>query len=138
MSRKLSALYVIVTALVIVFQIAVIAGAPLGAFTQGGANQGALGDSGKVVAAISIGILLLCAAVTFRYGSALPTAKNSKWLRVAFSAVFALNFLEFVLNWITPSVSERLIWGPVNTLLFGTVVAIALKKRQGRRNDKTL
>ena len=138
MARRLSILYVAITALVIIFQCAVIAGAPLGSFTQGGASQGALGPEGRMTAAISIVILLLTAIVIYRYGSKMPSTKSPLWLRITFPLVFTLNCLEFVLNWITPSESERLVWGPVNTVLFGCVIAIAWTQRQARRKDKTL
>jgi hypothetical protein len=44
------------------FQVALVFGAPWGAYTQGGETEGALGPSGRVFAAVSCVILLVMAA----------------------------------------------------------------------------
>ena len=44
------------------FQVALVFGAPWGAYTQGGETEGALDTSGRVVAAVSCAILLVMAA----------------------------------------------------------------------------
>jgi hypothetical protein len=44
------------------FQVALVLGAPWGAYTQGGETEGALDTSGRVLAAVSCAILLVMAA----------------------------------------------------------------------------
>ena len=44
------------------FQVALVLGAPWGAYTQGGQTEGALDASGRVFAAVSCAILLVMAA----------------------------------------------------------------------------
>src|SRR6476660_7653127 len=44
------------------FQVALVFGAPWGAYTQGGETEGALDTSGRVLAAVSCAILLVMAA----------------------------------------------------------------------------
>jgi hypothetical protein len=52
----------VVMVAVAAFQVALVFGAPWGAYTQGGGTKGALDTSGRVVAAISCAILLVMAA----------------------------------------------------------------------------
>ena len=44
------------------FQVALVVGAPWGAYTQGGETEGVLDTSGRVVAAVSCAILLVMAS----------------------------------------------------------------------------
>lgn len=59
MTGMAAALYLLVIAVVIVFQFCLIAGAPWGRYTQGGRFEGALPISGRVAAGFSV-LLLLC------------------------------------------------------------------------------
>ncbi|PYG34622.1 hypothetical protein [Pelagimonas varians] len=97
------------------FQIALIAGAPLGEFTQGGQNRGALPLSGRVIAAVSIPILVFC-------GLAIVSAAGFpglNWSRKAGWVALAVMTISAILNWITPSAKERAVWGPIMTVMAG-------------------
>ena len=54
-------LYISITVLVIFFQFGLVFGAPWGEFTQGGRFKGALPISGRVIAALSIPLLMFMA-----------------------------------------------------------------------------
>ena len=111
--HRLAALvYGIVTFIVIAFQLALAAGAPWGEFAMGGAYPGQFPPELRVAAVVQAVVLgLLALVVLARAGIALPKwSKTSRWLVwvvVAFSA------LSLVLNSITPSARERMIWAPV-------------------------
>ncbi|MEL6645314.1 MAG: hypothetical protein AAFQ79_15390 [Pseudomonadota bacterium] len=95
------------------FQVALIAGAPLGPWTQGGRHPGALPASGRAIAALSIGIVLwqglaILSAAGF---PGLGWPRWTGWMAMGVSVVSA------VLNVITPSARERAVWGPVQTVM---------------------
>lgn len=97
------------------FQIALIAGAPLGEYTQGGQNRGALPVKGRVIAAVSIPLLLFCAGSILSAAGfpGLEMSRRAGWLALAVMTVSA------ILNWITPSSRERAVWGPIMTVMAG-------------------
>ena len=123
--HRLSALvYGIVTLGVIAFQLALAAGAPWGEFAMGGAYPGQFPPELRVAAVVQAVVLgLLALVVLARAGIALPKwSKTSRWLVwvvVAFSA------LSLVLNSITPSARERMIWAPVALVMLVCSVIVA-------------
>ena len=123
--HRLAALvYGIVTFIVIAFQLALAAGAPWGEFAMGGAYPGQFPPELRVAAVVQAVVLgLLALVVLARAGIALPKwSKTSRWLVwvvVAFSA------LSLVLNSITPSARERMIWAPVALVMLVCSVIVA-------------
>ena len=126
--HRLSALvYGIVTLVVIAFQLALAAGVPWGEFAMGGAYPGQFPPELRVAAVVQAVVLgLLALVVMARAGIALPKwSKPSRWLVwvvVAFSA------LSLVLNSITPSARERMIWAPVALVMLVCSVIVARGK----------
>jgi hypothetical protein len=119
--------YEIVSLGVIAFQIALAAGAPLGAYAMGGVYSGQFPPELRVAAVVQAVILALLALVVLsRAGLALPKlSKASRWLIwfvVAFSA------LSLFLNLITPSAIERMIWSPVALIMFVCSIIVAISK----------
>ena len=55
------------------FQVALVFGAPWGAYTQGGGTEGALDTSGRVLAAVSCAILLVMAAAILARVARVPS-----------------------------------------------------------------
>ena len=97
----------------VVFQIALILGAPWGRLTQGGTHPGALPRSGRVIALVSIPLLVFMAlSITSVVGLAPGWAMWTAWVALGVQG------LSMVLNWITPSAVERRLWGPVMTGMF--------------------
>lgn len=113
--------YIFIILGVIVFQFCLIAGAPWGRMTQGGRHEGALPVSGRVAAGISA-VLLVFMATGVASEAKLITSLP-KWVPYTGLAIQALSAL---LNWITPSRKERLIWAPTTTLMLALAVYVVL------------
>jgi hypothetical protein len=114
-----------------VFQVALVAGAPWGAYTQGGETEGALATSGRVVAAVSCVILLvMAAAILARVGEGplgnapRPLVTILAWLTTVYAA------LAVVLNLATQSSSERAVFAPTALVLFVLVVTTMVGSRR--------
>lgn len=105
--------YAVMIAGVICFQIALILGAPWGRYTQGGSHSGPLPNSGRAIAGLSI-VLLLAMAGGVLSSSGHPPGwpRWTGWVSVVVTGV------SMVLNWITPSRGERLVWAPIMTIMF--------------------
>ena len=104
--------YTAATAVVVAFQIALALGAPWGAYAMGGAYPGQFPPALRIAALVQAGILIgLAGIVLARAGIALKSwervARWMVWVAVAFSAV------SLLLNLITPSAGERMLWAPV-------------------------
>jgi hypothetical protein len=110
------------TAVVILFQLALAAGAPWGAYAMGGAFPGtyppAMRGAAVVQAAILAGVALIVLA---RAGVVFPSWRPRRLAWV----VVALLTVGVVLNLITPSGMERLIWAPVAVVLFLSALRVA-------------
>lgn len=112
--------YCVVLAGVIGFQIALIFGAPWGRLTQGGANEGPLPTKGRVLAGVSILILIGMG------GAALSTAGNwPNWPVWTVWPALAVQALSCLANWVTPSKPERRLWGPITTGMLVLLIAVA-------------
>ena len=125
-SKAAALLYAIISAGVVAFQIALAAGAPWGSYAMGGAFPGQFPPALRISALFQAALLAAFAAVVLaRAGLILPgwqkASRRLVWAVVAFSA------LSLVLNLITPSAGERLIWAPVALLLLISSAAVALK-----------
>lgn len=130
MSTKISALvFCGLLVPVMLFQLALALGVPWGEFAMGGAFPGSFPPEMRVAALVQIPLLALIGAVVLaRAGLTLESwhgpSRRIIWLIVAMLAV------STVLNLITQSVSERLIWSPVAFVLFATSLHVALDRRQ--------
>lgn len=123
--RRIAAIvYATLSAVVVGFQIALTLGAPWGSYAMGGAFPGQMPPALRASALVQAGILLLLAGVVLaRAGVALPRwSRVSRWLIwlvVGFAGV------SLVLNLITPSAGERMIWAPVALVLLVSSVVVA-------------
>jgi hypothetical protein len=112
-------------------QVALVLGAPWGAYTQGGETEGALDTSGRVLAAVSCVILLvMAAAILARVGEGpLESAPQRLVTALAwFTTVYSA--LAVVLNLVTQSSSERAVFAPISILLFVLVVTAMIGSRR--------
>ncbi len=73
------------------------------------------------MAGVSI-ILLILMGLSIRSAAGLPPGWPGWTGWVALSS----NALMMVLNWITPSKPERLLWGPITTVIFALAAAVVL------------
>ena len=117
--------FVLVTLGAIGFQVALALGAPWGAYAMGGKYPGRFPAPMRIAAAVQALILGgLAGIVLARAGLALapwaPAASWLIWVAVAFSAV------SLVLNSITTSKGERLVWVPVAIVMLTTSLTVAL------------
>ncbi|MCK6584101.1 MAG: hypothetical protein L6Q49_13465 [Anaerolineales bacterium] len=119
-NHRISAfIYIVVSVVVILFQIALAAGVPWGEFAMGGAFPGQFPPELRVAAVLQAGILAALAFVVLaRAGITLPRwSRTSRWL------IWVL-----VLNTITPSAGERAIWAPVALIMLICSVIVAIRK----------
>lgn len=123
MTVQIAHLYALLCLGVVGFQFALIAGAPLGPWTQGGRHEGALPVSGRLLAALSVPVLVFMGlAIVSAAGLA-----GGFWPRWTGWVALAVSGASCVLNWITPSARERAVWGPVTLImvaLAGYVMAV--------------
>jgi len=112
--------------LVCLFHLALVFGAPWGEYTMGGQTKGTLPVQGRVTAVISILVLLLMAgALQAKFGIGLLATWPSAVITVLVWLTFGYAVLGFVMNWITRSKKERMVWGPVATVLL-VLVSLAV------------
>ena len=123
MTVQIAHLYATAMLAIAFFQVALILGAPLGRYTQGGQHEGALPLSGRIIAAVSIPVVLLqgLAILSAAGFPGLGWPVWTGWVALAVTGV------STVLNWITPSKPERMVWGPIMLVLsaMGVVVMTA-------------
>jgi len=118
-------LFLLLTLGVVLFQLALLGGAPWGEFTLGGRVKGVLPLRWRFVPLVSVFLLSgFAAIVAARAGFAFPALQAAShgmvWLVVAYCA------LGVLLNAITPSRLERKLWLPVTLLMLGASVAAAV------------
>lgn len=117
--------FAVLTAVVILFQLALAAGAPWGEYAMGGAFPGTYPPVMRISAVVQAAILAGVAAIVLaRAGVAFPGWRPR---RLAW-AVVVLLAVGVVLNLVTPSGMERLIWAPVVVLLFLCALRVALSR----------
>jgi hypothetical protein len=121
--------YAVLTAGVVAFQIALVLGAPWGAYAMGGAYPGQFPPAMRVGALIQAGILLAFAGIVLaRAGIALRTwERASRWM---IWVVVGFAVLSQVLNLITPSTGERMLWAPVAFVLLVCSLLVAIGRKQ--------
>ena len=120
-----AAAFVLLAALLALFQLALVAGAPLGHLTQGGTHPGRLPPANRAVAGVSA---LLAAAfvgiVLTRVGWVAPERQAAARLWVW--GVVDLSALSLLANAASRSRAERALWVPVAMLMLATSLVVAL------------
>ncbi|MBT55889.1 MAG: hypothetical protein CMF72_21135 [Mameliella sp.] len=112
---QIAHLYATACLAVVFFQFALIVGAPLGRWTQGGQHLGRLPLSGRIVAAASV-LVLLFQALAILSAAGFP---GLGWPRWTGWAALAVSVISTVLNGVTPSAKERALWFPVVLVMAG-------------------
>jgi hypothetical protein len=108
---------------IIAFQIAVVVGAPWGAYTQGGQRHGVLTTPGRFLAGLSALLLFVMALSLFaRVGQGPFKRFPRRRLRLLYWFTTIYAGLAVVLNLVTRSAVEREIWAPVSVVLFALVL----------------
>jgi len=114
-------LYQLIIIGVIIFQCCLIAGAPWGHLTQGGQHPGALPTKNRIGAGVSIPLLLLMAAAVGSAAGHPPAWPGwTGWLALGIQS------LSTGMNWLTPSPTERRLWGPITSIMWVLAVYVVL------------
>ncbi len=117
------ALYLLLTSVAVLFQLALALGAPWGAYTLGGRFPGQLPPRMRLAALAQMLVLLLFAAIVLaRAGLGFEVLYPFSRMAIWFVAGFFV--LGSIANLATPSRGERLLWGPVNVLLLLAAIVI--------------
>ena len=112
LEQMVAILYALIIAPVVLFQFCLIFGAPWGQVTQGGRYEGPLPVTGRVAALLSVPILICMGASITSAAGLVPN-----WAGWTAYAAIAMQALSTSLNWITPSQKERLLWGPITSIM---------------------
>jgi hypothetical protein len=128
LGRAAAVLYAAVSAGVVVFQVALAAGVPWGAYAMAGAFLGQFPVALRIAALVQAALIVGMAVVVLsRAGLVLARWSGGRpwvvWCVVAFAAA------SLVLNLMTPSAGERPIWAPVALLLLANSTVVAIQAR---------
>lgn len=118
-------LFSVLIAFVVLFQFALALGVPWGEMAMGGKFPGRLPPRMRIAALIQVVVLTFIALIVLtRAGVVLneysAISKPAIWGVVLFSLVGA------ILNTITPSKKERMLWAPVATVLLICAIYVAV------------
>jgi hypothetical protein len=124
-TRAAAYFYSLLTVGSVAFQLALAAGAPWGSYAMGGTVSGAYPAGLRVAAVIQAIVQIAFALVVLsRAEVMLPRWRRATrwaiWVAVAFSVV------ALILNLITPSSGERMIWAPFAFLMLASVLGVAI------------
>lgn len=109
----------------LLFQLALAAGAPWGSLAMGGRFPGRFPPAMRIAALLQIAVYgLLGAVVLARAGLILPELFDVS--RIAIWVVVCVMGLAVVLNLITPSKWERRLWAPVAFVMLAAALRVAL------------
>jgi hypothetical protein len=117
--------FAIATAGVVIFQLALAAGAPWGAYAMGGAFPGRFSPRMRVAAAVQGFILAAVALIVLANAGVIEIAlvASLPWL---IWAVVALCAVAVVLNAASRSAGERRLWVPVTLVLLASSLVVAI------------
>lgn len=113
-------------AVVVVFQLTLALGAPWGEMAMGGKFPRRLPLRMRIAALVQIAVLVFIALIVLtRAGVILD--EFSSLSKLAIWAVVVFSLIGTILNTITPSKKERMLWAPVTTVLLicATYVAVS-------------
>jgi hypothetical protein len=122
--RTAAWIYIVLSGVAIAFQLALVAGAPWGHLTMGGAYPGRLPANARAIAAGSAVLLAAFAAtIAARASLAFPRWSNASrrlvWIVVAYS------FIGILANAATPSAPERMLWLPIIATMAVCAILVA-------------
>jgi hypothetical protein len=117
--------FLLVSIVVTCFQVAILFGAPLGAYTLGGIYPGTLPKNKRILALIQILVLWVFTYIVLVESNIMRSGVE-RIASIGIWFVFAFFFLGSIANMSSKSRPERLIWGPVNVLTCLAVLLIAL------------
>lgn len=110
------------SAVVVLFHLSAIAGAPVGHLTMAGRWPGRLPPAARALSAVSASLTAGVAGIAAVHGGLVTAALPgwTVWVPVGFAALATLA------NAATPSAPERRLWLPVTLVLLGAAVGLAV------------
>jgi len=124
-AKQAAQLYACLTLIVVLFQFALAFGAPWGSLAMGGKFPGRYPKKMRI-ACLPLIALLTSWAILVAMRAGLIAAEVGSTLTILVWIVVALNTAGAVMNLITPSKWERIIWGPVTLAMLFCSVTVAL------------
>ena len=120
-----AAVFAVVVAGVIAFQVALALGAPWGTYAMGGAFPGRFPPRLRIAALVQAALLAVTVGIVLsRAGLVLPAWSDAaRWL---IWGVVAIALLALVLNAISRSAGERRIWVPVAGVMLASSLVVVL------------
>jgi hypothetical protein len=115
----------ILITVVVLFQLALAAGMPWGHLAMGGRYPGVFPPAMRIAALVQIGVLALLVLIVLTRAQMIFPA----WYAVSEKAIWvvaAVSAISLVLNVMTPSKWERILWSPVALLMTVCSIVIAL------------
>lgn len=131
--RVAALLYVVVSTGVAVFQIALAAGLPLGAYAMGGAFPGRFPPVLRVAATVQ-GFLVVGMALVVMSRAGVTLCQWTRVSRRLVWVVVAVGAAGLFLNLFTPSPEERAIWAPVAGVMLCSSLIVALQRNPDQKN----
>ena len=110
---------------VIIFQLMLAAGMPWGSYAMGGKYPGKYPPAMRVASIIQAIILTFIAFIVLSKADLIFPGWNT-FTKTAIWFVVCFSIVATILNFITRSVWERRIWGPVSLLLLITSIIVAI------------
>src|SRR5215212_5117587 len=131
LKRTAALLYAIISSGIVVFQIALAAGAPWGTYAMGGAFPGQFPPALRIAALVQAALIAGMATIVMSRAGLIFAGWShvSRWL---VWVVVVLVAVSLVLNLITPSPGERVIWAPILLILLASSAVVAIKGSFGR------
>jgi hypothetical protein len=115
----------ILITVVVLFQLALAAGMPWGHLAMGGRYPGVFPPAMRIAALVQIGVLALLVLIVLTRAQMIFPA----WYAVSEKAIWvvaAVSAISLVLNVMTPSKWERILWSPVALLMTVCSIVVAL------------
>ena len=122
----LANIYIVLTIFIVLFQLALVFGAPLGEYTMGGKFPGKLPVKMRIAALIQIFILLLFASVVIAKAG-ISLEKYQSIGRIGIWFIVAFFVLGSIVNLLSPSRKEKLVMGPANIIALIITLLIAIR-----------
>ena len=125
LSKLAAILFTVLIAAVVIFQIALVLGAPWGEFTLGGKYRVKIPYLARLIPIASGALLTASAAIVLAHAGIgfVYLRASSNWLVwvVIFYCVVGT-----VVNLITPSLRERALWSPIVILMLASSTVVAM------------
>lgn len=115
--RTAAILYAVMMVGVAAFQLVAVLGAPVASYTQGGMSSGSLSPAQRLVAAVSMVVVVLFAGVVAaRAGLGPLRSASDRWLLPCAWVATVYGFAAVILNLVTRSAAERNVWAPYSAV----------------------